>query len=122
MPAKSSSFQTILLVVFGSLLAAGVMVFALATAGDKSANVGQVTIWGTFDQGTVDAVLRTAAEQNPQLLAVRYTQRDSVNYEADLSEFLANGNGPDLFIMPQEQALHDSGKAIHIPQIGRAHV
>ena len=115
MPAKSSSFQVILLAVFGSLLAAAVMVFALATAGSQTASVGQVTIWGTFDQGTVDAVLRTATEQNQQLLAVRYIQRDAVNYETDLSEALANGSGPDLFIMPQEQALHDSGKAIHIP-------
>ena len=115
MPAKSSSFQTILLIVFGALFLAGVMVFALATAGNKTSSIGNVTIWGPFDQASVDAVLRQAADANGQLLGVHYVQRDAVTYESDLSEALANGTGPDLFFMPQDQAVHNGGKAIHIP-------
>lgn len=112
---KLSMFQIILLVVFGALAIAGILIFALAVGGTTGSSVGPIKIWGTLDQGAFVAVIRQVAESNPALSQVSYEQKDAATYESDLTEALASGTGPDLFLLRQDYAMKDSGKATIIP-------
>jgi ABC-type glycerol-3-phosphate transport system substrate-binding protein len=115
MSKKISTFQIILLAVFGAIGVAGILVFALATAGSGGGGVSPVTIWGTFDAATVKEVLRSAAEEDSRLSQVTYVQKDPATFEQDLANALASGNGPDLFILRSDEALYDQDKLYVIP-------
>lgn len=104
-------FQIILLVVFGAFAIVGILIFALAVGGGASNAVGPVKIWGTLDQTAFTAVIRQAAEKDASLSQVSYEQKDSATYEETLTNALASGTGPDLFLVRQEYAAKDAGKA-----------
>jgi ABC-type glycerol-3-phosphate transport system substrate-binding protein len=112
---KSSTFQLIVLGVFGTLAVAGVLVFALAVSQNTAAQIGSVTVWGTLDQGAWSTVLRQIGEENPALSQVTYVQKDPATYEKELTTALAAGEGPDLFIMRNDAVVRDIGKAFPIP-------
>lgn len=111
---KSTPFQLILLAVFGALGVAGVLVFALVVGGGSGTGVGEVTVWGTFEEARVQAVLRAASETDDRLNGVTYERKDSATFQADLTDALASGTGPDLFFMSQDWAVHDAPKTTHI--------
>lgn len=112
---KSSPFQIVLLAVFGALGVAAVLVFALVMSGNTGGDVGQVTIWGTFDETRITAVLRAAAETDDRLNNVSYVRKDPATYENDLVNAMASGSGPDLFFMTDDRAISDGAKTMHIP-------
>lgn len=112
---KSSPFQIVLLAVFGGLAVAGVFIFALVVGGGNTSAVGQVTVWGTFDDARVQAVIRAAAETDDRLTGVTYVRKDPATYQNDLINALASGTGPDLFFLRQDWAYHDAAKVMHIP-------
>ena len=112
---KSSRFQIILLVIFGSLFAGGVLIFALTTANGNRSSTGAVTIWGTLNPDQFNQIVRTEADFDDRLVGVTYLQVDADKYQGGLTEALARGQGPDLFIMDQSFALRDAGKTKHIP-------
>lgn len=111
---KLSTFQLVLLTVFGALGVAAVLIFALAVGGGGGANVGSVTIWGTFDEAAVKSVIRAAADTDDRLTQVNYVQKDPATYEQDLVDALASGSGPDLFFLSGDWAAHDAAKTIHV--------
>lgn len=115
MNKKSTPFQLILLGIFGALAVAGVLVFALAVSRSTGNSVGEIKIWGTLDQGAFSTVLRQAAENDPTLAQVTYEQKDPATYEQDLTNALASGAGPDLFLLRGDYAMHDAGKVVIIP-------
>ena len=112
---KLSMFQLSLLVTFGSLAIAGVLIFSLAIGGTQSSSIGAVKIWGTLDPTAFAVVIRQAAENNSQLSQVTYEQKDAVTFESELTNALASGTGPDLFLLRQDYALKDAGKTSIIP-------
>jgi ABC-type glycerol-3-phosphate transport system substrate-binding protein len=115
MKGKSSTFQIILLCAFGAIGVAAVLIFALATAGNSGGGVAPVTIWGTLDATTMKNVLRAAAEQDSRLSEVTYVQKNASTFETDLSNALASGSGPDLFILRGDEAMSDASKIYAIP-------
>ncbi|MDO8513973.1 MAG: extracellular solute-binding protein [bacterium] len=112
---KLSMFQIMLLVIFGGLAVSGVLIFALAIGGGDTNTIGAVKIWGTLDQGAFSIVIRQATERDGQLSQVTYEQKDPATYESELTNALASGTGPDLFLMRQDYALKDAGKVALIP-------
>ncbi len=107
-------FHIVLLVSFGGLAIAGVLVFSLAVGGGNTNTVGEITIWGTLDQNAFVTVLRDAADKDNRLSQVSYEQKDATTYESELTNALAGGAGPDLFLMRQDYALKDAGKIVPI--------
>ena len=112
---KLSMFQLLLLVVFGGLAIAGVLIFSLAIGGGETNTVGAIKIWGTLDKGAFTTILRQASESSGQLTQVSYEQKDATTYEAELTNALASGTGPDLFLLRQDYALKNAGKVFAVP-------
>ncbi len=111
---KLSMFRIVLLVAFGGLAIAGVLVFSLAVGGGNTNTVGEITIWGTLDQNAFVTVLRDAADKDIRLSQVSYEQKDATTYESEITNALADGAGPDLFLMRQDYVLKDAGKVFSV--------
>lgn len=112
---KGSFFQVVLLSTFGALAVVGVIVFAFAVGGNKGGGIGDVRIWGTLDAGAFSTVIRQLTDEESRLKQVTYVQKTPETFEQDLVDALASGKGPDLFIMRQDYAEKDAGKASIIP-------
>lgn len=118
---KLSIFQVIVLGVFGALAVSGVLIFALTSVGNQESAVGEVTIWGTLDEGAFSSAIQKAANADPRLRQVKYIEKDAATYESELTNALANGVGPDLFLLRQDYTLHNAGKVVPIPTASLPH-
>lgn len=107
---KLSIFQTVLLAVFGALAVSGVLIFALVINNNASESIGPVTVWGTFEEGAFNSVIRQISESDERFKQVTYVQKDPETFSAGLTEALASGGGPDLFILRQDYAVREAGK------------
>ncbi len=112
---KSSMFQIVLLGIFGALAVAGTLIFALLVSGNANNAVGEVTIWGPLSEVAFDTAIKSAAEDDTRFAQVHYVQKDPLTYEQDLTNALAEGTGPDLFLMTQDYVMRDAGKVYQIP-------
>jgi ABC-type glycerol-3-phosphate transport system substrate-binding protein len=110
-----SVFQVVILAVFGALALSGILIFALVVSGGGGGTVGPVTIWGTLEPSPFTTVLRQVSENDPRLAQVSYEQKDPETYEGLLTEALASGGGPDLFLLRHDYVVQNSGKAVPIP-------
>ena len=112
---KLSVFQTILLAVFGSLAIAGILIFSLVVSGGNQASIGPVTMWGTFDETVFKDLLGAADDIEKDISSVTYIQKDPATYMSGLTDAMASGVGPDLFILRQDYILRDSKKVAPVP-------
>ncbi|HET8574875.1 MAG TPA: extracellular solute-binding protein [Candidatus Paceibacterota bacterium] len=62
---------------------------------------GTVTIWGTFPQQSMSQLIGKFYPPNQ----VKYVEKDATNFDNDLVEALAIGQGPDLVLIPQDLIL-----------------
>jgi len=112
---KMTSFQIILLSVFGVFAVVGVLIFAFAVGNTNGKSVGAVKIWGTINQATFNEFLLQLSQNDQSLSQVTYEHQDVKTYEDTLTRAIAAGTGPDLFLMSQSQVVHDAGEVIPIP-------
>ena len=101
-----TSFQGIVLMVFGVAALIGLFVFASYTSkGGGGSTVGTVVIWGTLPQNDMNAALAAASQTSQTLKGVSYVQKDESSLPADLAAAIATGHAPDLVLASQEDLL-----------------
>lgn len=108
-----SKFQIVLLVVFGVFILVAVAVFALYRGG--SATLATVTIWGDISANDFNTLLADSIFSGDRSLSVKYEERSQAGLERDFTEALAQGNGPDLVIISQDQFYKNKNKFLPIP-------
>ncbi len=113
--SKLSMFQIVVLSTFGALAIAGIMIFSFVVGGSGGEGIGEVKIWGTLDATAFSVVLRQLSDDDGRLKQVTYAQKDAVSYERDLTDALASGTGPDIFILRNDYAERNSSKVVAIP-------
>lgn len=110
-----SVFQIILLAAFGALAISGMLIFALVVGSNTGNAIGPITIWGTLEPNAFAVVLRQATENDGRLSQVTYVEKDAATYEEELTEALASGTGPDIFLLRQDYVIRNKGKVIPVP-------
>lgn len=110
-----SFFQIVVLSSFGALAIAGVMIFAFVVGGGGGAGLGEVKVWGTLDAGAFSVILRQLSEEDSRLKGVTYTQKEEATFQRDVTDALASGTGPDLYIVRSDYAERESSKIFSIP-------
>lgn len=110
-----STFQIVVLAIFAALAVAGVGIFAFVVGGQQTSTIGQVEVWGTFDDAAFNAVLRQLSEGDSRFKNITYVEKKPETYSSDLTEALASGRGPDIFLMRQDSAVRDASKVLPIP-------
>ena len=112
---KSSVFQIVVLSLFGALAVAGVGVFAFFVGTTQTQTIGQVEIWGTFDDVAIGAALRDLSDTDSRFKQMTYVEKNPETYSQELTEALAAGKGPDVFVMPHDDAFRDAGRVVMVP-------
>ncbi len=104
-------FQTILLIVLGIGAVFAVLVFAgyIPTPNGKKAakGSGTVVVWGTVNDAAFREYMTDLADA-VQDFKIQYVAKDPTTYESDLIQAFAEGRGPDLFFVTNENMLRFS--------------
>lgn len=112
------TFQTVLLVIFGFFIVAGVI--AIASFG-KFSSFGneeipaEGVIWGTLDQNMAQDVIDLFNQDNDNILAVTYQQFSEEEFDTELTEALAEDRGPDMVIVTNDRLLKHEKKLYAVP-------
>ncbi len=106
-----TTFQIILLVVFGLFILAGIFSFALYRGGSSN-QTPPITIWGTFDQATMTSFINKVAGSNANIY---YVQKNPATFNTDLVQAIATGKGPDVILGTQDQIFSNNSLLITIP-------
>ena len=113
--SKFSNFQFIVTSIFVVFILVGVALFTIF--GGKSSNtaVGSVVIWGTMKQSAVDSILVEMTGGDTSFQNVTYVEKKPSTYTADLTEAIASGKSPDLFMLDDNQVVSFANKVTPIP-------
>lgn len=111
------NFQLITIIVFIALAGFGILVFSGAIPiGNKNTpgSLGTVVLWGTTKGATMAPLLEEFNNTNSTFI-VKYVQKGVESFDQDLLEALADGTGPDMFLLPDNLAFHYANKIFTIP-------
>ncbi len=111
------NFQIIVIVIFITSAVVGVLVFSGAIPIGKNESQGgggNVVIWGTASGGAITPILQVFNEVNPNYV-VSYVEKSPTTFDRDLLEALAVGQGPDIFLVPDNLLFRYSNKIFTIP-------
>lgn len=108
---NASVFQIVILCVFGLFLMGGIAVVAVYSSKSKSSqtNAVPIKIWGTYNAQYVNPVIEEFMG-NSKLARVSYSQKSPDTFDADLSEAIAVGNGPDVVLLRQDSLVANLSK------------
>ena len=111
------NFQLVTIIVFIALAVFGILVFSGAIPIGKDnapGGLGTVVLWGTVKTQAITPLLEEFNNANPTFV-VEYIQKSVESFNQDLLEALAEGNGPDMFFLPDNLAFHYANKILPIP-------
>ncbi len=110
MAKKQSIFQIVLMGIFAFFIVVAVFIFAgLGNIGTEQ-SIGTVTLWGTYNQDMMDEYITILNETDETAGNIKYEYIPEDNFHDELVEALANGTGPDLFIIDQSYILRHWNK------------
>ncbi len=93
MKSTQKLFKFSSVIVMGSLL---LMSIGCSGGGNKASSV-TLTIWKPFvDSEKMQSIISAYQQKHPNV-TIQYTKKNIENYERDLVDAIASGNGPDIF-------------------------
>ena len=113
-------FQIGVMVFFIVLVLLGVLAFTGVIGGSKKTAsqtlTGNVVMWGTYPEEAMAKLVQDydTANQNKGY-SVSYTYYSKDDIDSQLAEAIADGTGPDLVVLDQDQIIKDQSKLYHIP-------
>ncbi len=110
-----TKFQVILLGICVICIGGGAYLFATFKGGDTSTVIPSVTIWGTYPQSTVSQLVAEVNSTREQSIIVNYMQFSKEDFNKNFVEALAQGEGPDAVLLPQDLVLRHENKLLPIP-------
>jgi ABC-type glycerol-3-phosphate transport system substrate-binding protein len=110
-------FQIIILSLFGALAVGGLLMFATFRGFSQKDDVlrAGVTVWGTLDQRAVEQTLGDIATNDQRWSAVHYIQKDERTFADAFVNSVAEGQGPDLILIPNDMLAKHMSKVIVLP-------
>lgn len=108
-----SKFQLILTGVFAAFIIIGVMAFSLYRGSSKT--VSNIVVWGTMPALAFNDVYSQSALSKDLTVSLNYVEKDPATFDAEFINALANGNGPDVVLLPHEEILQNRDKLFPIP-------
>lgn len=108
-----STFQIILIAVFILIAIVAVLMFAGYIPGfnvkrNEEKKIS-VELWGTLNKNLVEEFSNKLKEKNDKITFI-YKEKSPEKFETDLIDALASGEGPDLWLMPQNLILKHKKK------------
>lgn len=112
MTGDSRTFQTVLIGLFLFLGLGGILVFAFfrGFGGEANPYGAKVVVWGTLDDAPFVDAISTIGQSDNNFQVVSYVEKDPRTFERDLVNALAEGQGPDLVILPHDMLVSQRQK------------
>jgi len=111
-----TNFQIAIIGIFLFFILIGVTLFATFGHNSGRNTLGKVEIWGTIDRGVMDKIIDNLQLKGGNVYdGLSYKQLDTNTFDDSLAEALASGDGPDVFIFPQNSILKQESKIFPIP-------
>ena len=113
-----SVFQMVILGLFIAVLLFGVLVFAGILPGFRQEPVGvagKIVWWGTWDEPIIQPLVARLNTENLDKFSLTYVVKPAATLEAELTEALAVGSGPDLVSLPSSWVIADGNKFVPMP-------
>ena len=111
-------FQIVLLAIFG-VFAIGALIllgaYQAKVSQEKKVYGNSVEVWGTFEAYKVMDEFAVITKDDKQFGIVRYKQIDEANFEDTLVNAIAEGNSPDLIILPSSKLVSLRSKLVAVP-------
>ncbi len=114
---KPKIFKIAVLGIFIVLLIVGFLGFSgkIPFPKDKDdIDYGNVTLWGTLPSRVVDTVI-TDKLRNKKNITITYVEKKRDTLAGDFVDALANGTGPDLLMLSQDEIVRTQDKIALIP-------
>lgn len=111
---KITTFQAVILAIFGVGLVAGVIILSITKGKGAGAGNVPVTIWGTLPSSSFTGAISDLTKGTGGM-KITYVQKRLDSFEPDLLEALASGNGPDAVLISQDLILRVRNKITPIP-------
>lgn len=108
-------FQIVLLGAFALLAIIGLVTFATFSGFGNGPRVGEVTVWGTLPKAAVEAGLAELVAEDSGYGDVSYVEKAEATWRRELADAIAEGAGPDLIILSQEELYAEASKLQIIP-------
>lgn len=108
-------FQLIVLAVFGIGALVGLIVFSTMKGTGGASDTGPVHIWGLLPEDAVATALAEMTVTDKTLANVTYVEKQKSTFGSELAQAIAEGAGPDLVIITQEELLSERAKLTSIP-------
>lgn len=115
MSNKLTPFQIVLIALFGFFCVLGVTLFATYKSNQATNTSTEVSIWGTINKDLFDAFVSKINNDFNRELKIAYTQLDENTFDTSVVEAIADGKGPDIIFVPQDQIIRFRNKIYPIP-------
>ena len=113
-----SNFKIILIAIFLVFAIVGVLIFSgvipVGNQSGVSGASGSVVIWGTIDARKFNKLLEDV-NRNNRNLTISYIEKYPQKFDKELTEALAVGRGPDIFLLSNDSILLHMDKVFPIP-------
>ncbi len=109
-----SNFKIALTTFFIFCFVVGVILFATSKA-KKSPGEANLLVWGTVSSDVFSAAYSNASVFANKSIKVTYVKKDSVSFDTELVNALADGSGPDVVILRDDSMYKSRNKIYPIP-------
>lgn len=108
--------QAIMLIVAGFAIIIAVFIFAIYRGKGSTQELGQVEMWGTLSRETFDELFRDDEYgKGEDYSNITYVEKTPENFEKELVGSLAEGNGPDLVLLRENQIIENENRLLKTP-------
>lgn len=107
-----TKFQLIFTGIFGVFIIAGVIIFATFKGSGGVAD-SHIVIWGTIPSDKMSRII--AKSGIDKTITVNYEEKKEETFDKVLTEALAEGKGPDIFFLRDDNIIQHRNKVYVIP-------
>lgn len=111
---KSSNFQTIVLIIFGLGIVAGVIAFATYRAISAADKIPSLTVWGTLPEDYFNFLGALGAEDD-YLTKMTYRRIPPEEFDKVFVDALADGVGPDVVLIRDDHFYKHRNRLYQVP-------
>ncbi len=109
-----STFKLVLLGIFSVAIVIGVAMFALSKAG-PAAGSSNLVVWGTISPDVFNAAYKNSSLASNKQIKILYIKKDESTFDADFVDALAQGIGPDMVVLRDDNLYKNENKLFVIP-------
>ena len=108
-----SKFKIVVTAIFAISFVIGIIIFAMYRSSSQSAS--NVVVWGTISNEAFDAAYKNSSLAKNKLINTTYVKKSPADFDSQFIEALADGVGPDVLILRDDNIYKNRNKILVIP-------